>query len=90
MPSWITGWLYLQYHLLVKSVLFVVLFFPHGLRLRRRRFQNFPPARPGWRTGNVRPSRKKKRDSELPPPAAPPPGPDPRAQVRDWAQWHRE
>ncbi|PBK87486.1 hypothetical protein ARMGADRAFT_456449 [Armillaria gallica] len=50
----------------------------------------FPPARPGWRTGNVRPSKEKKRDSGLPPPAAPPPGPDPRAQVCDWAQWHPE
>ncbi|KAK0194394.1 hypothetical protein F5146DRAFT_926182 [Armillaria mellea] len=46
-----------------------------------------PPARPGWRTVNVRPSKKKKRDSGPPPPAAPPP-PDPRAQVRSWAQWH--
>lgn len=49
-----------------------------------------PPARPGWRTVNVRPSKKKKRDSGPPPPAAPPPGPDPRAQVRSWAQWHPE
>lgn len=48
-----------------------------------------PPARPGWRTVNVRPSKKKKRDSG-PPPAAPPPGPDPRAQVRSWAQWQPE
>ncbi|PBK64512.1 hypothetical protein ARMSODRAFT_465260 [Armillaria solidipes] len=47
-----------------------------------------PPARPGWRTVNVRPSKKKKRDSGPPPPAAPPPGPYPRAQVREWAQWH--